>query len=389
MATPEGIDGYQKDIVFFLGVDNQRVPLPYTEPWPFYINKIDEHQEKERYFFLAVVRSAKQHLHLSYARADEEQKYRPSLYMEDAATVFGMPIEEKFDLQEIDELEDTSTPSRPLTQARRKNYDLAEIAHFGLCPFRYKLERLDFKARQYRDKFQMRFLAQGEWINLVFQHLVEQKTKAKGEDKILKMFFVAIDAARQNVKLKFHGLRDLDWVTVERYVQRDFINAAQFYGKDNYQISVESVRPVKYVVTNNERIVQIEVNVRYAIIKGRYSYPYINNLMREEWLISPPKPKVESPEYMEVDGVKVFPGHYHAVQWWQNAIRTAFNFERSRQQNNDFARQQQQNYQKQQEKIGDFIQAIEAGHYPKHFGEHCLYCPVRGECLGLSEEENS
>jgi hypothetical protein len=390
VTTPEGIDGYQKDVVFFLGVDNQRVPRPYPEPWPFYINKIDEHQEKERYFFLAVVLSAKQRLHLSYAQADEEQKYRSSLYMEEASAVLGVPIDKKSDLQEIDELKNTPTQSRSLIQARRKNYHLAEIAHFGLCPFRYKLERLDFKARQYRDKFQMRFLAQGEWINLVFQHLARQGTIARSQDDIQRNFLDAMNVTQSQIQDKFPGLRDLDWVAVKRYVQNSLKWEAQdLYKKNSYWVSVKSGKKVGYVITNEDRTVQVEVNVRYAIKKGNYFKPYIEDFKREEWLKPAKKSQDQEVEYTEVDNVKVFASQEDAVKWWEDATKTAFYYENSRQQTNKFPKEQQQNYQKQQEKIRELIQAIEAGHYPKHFGEHCLYCPVRTECLGLSEEDNS
>jgi hypothetical protein len=388
VTTPEGIDGYQKDFVFFLGVDNQRVPRQYPEPWPFYTNKIDEHQEKERYFFLAVVRAANQCLYLSYARSDEEENCRPSPYLEEAATVLGLSIEEKSDLQETDELEPLLTPDKPLIRARRQRYELNELAHFGLCPFRYKLERLDYRSRQYRTNFQLRFLAQGEWMNLILQRLVQQRTRHKGSDNIRQMFLAAMNATRNQVKITFPGLRDLDWVTVKRYVQRNLGMVAQYYGKDNYFVGVELGKLVSYVVTNEDRTVQVEVNVRYAIRKGNFLYPYINNLMCEEWLTPGQKPEDQNHEYVEIDGIKVFASQYHAIQWWRKAINTAFQYDSSRNQNNQYAQQQQQHYQEQQEKIGELIKVTEAGHYPKHRGEHCFYCPVRGDCLGLSEEES-
>src|SRR5205823_6181570 len=61
----EGIDGVQADVVMIQGLDHQHVPQPYAEPWPIQRFDIEEHVERRRYLFLAALRAARRHLHLS------------------------------------------------------------------------------------------------------------------------------------------------------------------------------------------------------------------------------------------------------------------------------------------------------------------------------------
>ena len=79
----------------------------------------------------------------------------------------------------------------------------------------------------------------------------------------------------------------------------------------------------------------------------------------------------------------VFASLYHAVQWWRKASVTAFLYAASRGQRGDFAARQQQDYAEVQEQLRHWLPLVEAGHYPKNPGDHCSYCPARGECLGL------
>jgi hypothetical protein len=84
-------------------------------------------------------------------------------------------------------------------QARRPLYGVAEIAHFGFCPFRYKLETLDRGARTYRDAndaFQLGPLAQSFWLDPACRHLEGTGRAESSEDAIRNMLYGALGATR-------------------------------------------------------------------------------------------------------------------------------------------------------------------------------------------------
>jgi hypothetical protein len=381
--TPPGVDGYEKKIIFYLGVDNRRVPKRYAEPWPFYAHTIDQHQETERYLFLAVVRAAREHIHLSYAQADDRDVYRPSPYLEQSAAVLGQPIAVPSPPALSPGAEPPAGATPPL-QARRPRYTIAEIAHFGLCPFRYKLETLDAGARTYRDAtdaFQLGPLAQALWLNLACVRLAASGEESNGAAAVRDMLLRALEAAKPAAQNAFAGMRDLEWFTVERYARRDLASAAK--GLDGHPVRVVAATPASYVIPDGDRTVQVEVPVRHAFHKGVFRYPFFGDLMREEWLLPGCVPEDGQAAFAQADGVRVFASLYHAVQWWRQASSTAFFYAATRNQHNEFADLKQQDYARVQQEIRDWLLLIEAGHYPKNPGDHCHYCPVRGECLGL------
>jgi hypothetical protein len=360
-----------------------RVRLACQRVGRFYAHAIDQHQETERYLFLAVVRAAREHLHLSYAQADDRDVYRPSPYLELAAAVLGQPVA----VPSPPALTPGTAPpaaATPPLQARRPGYTIAEIAHFGLCPFRYKLETLDAGARTYRDAtdaFQLGPLAQALWLNLACARLAASGEEVTGAAAVRDMLFRALEAAKAEAQTAFAGLRDLEWFTVERYARRDFASAAK--PLDGYPVRVVAATPTSYVIPDGDRTMQVEVPVRHAFRKGVFRYPFFSDLLREEWLLPGSVPEDGQAAFAQADGVRVFASLYHAVQWWHQASTTAFFYAATRNQRNKFAEEKQQDYARVQQEIRDWLPLIEAGHYPKNPGDHCHYCPVRGECLGL------
>jgi hypothetical protein len=107
------------------------------------------------------------------------------------------------------------------------------------------------------------------------------------------------------------------------------------------------------------------------------------DLIREEWLLLGQSSENAQAQFSQAEGVQVFASLYHAVQWWFKGSTTAYFFHQSRGQNNDFAAKQAQDYARVQGEIRTWLPLIEAGHYPRHPGEHCNLCTVRAECLGL------
>lgn len=387
VTTPEGIDGYSKDVVLFLGVDNQRSPRQYVEPWPLYAPDIDLHQEKERYLFLAVVRAARRHLHLSYAQSDEAGMYRASPYLEETAGVLGVTIVPETSLS-TEAIMATSVVTRPLGRSRRQEYSLAEIAHFALCPFRYKLERLDKSAVYYRAPFQIQLVAQSAWLDMIMTHLRQQDAQAQGSGAVLQMFLQGLEATRGQVHNLFAGLRDLEWRTIENYVRGDLEYEAQ--RRSQYPVRIVAPGNINITVPEGDRTIVVTTGLRHALEVGRYRHPYLTDILREEWLIPGRSPGPGDPVHTEIEGVRVFADLSRAVQWWRNAVHTAFYYHATQNQQQasshqpDFINRIRQDYIDLQEELRRWIALIEAGNYPKHEGPHNLYCPVRGNCLGLN-----
>lgn len=381
--TPPGVDGYKKEIIYYLGVDDRRVPRRYADPWPFFASDIAAHQETERHLFLAVARAARRRLHLSYAQVDEGGAYRASLYLEEAAAVLGRTISSVHDTL-APAPGDAAAPARPAAPARRDRYSLAEVAHFGLCPFRYKLETLDGAARAYRDAtdaFQLVPLAQATWLDLVFGALEGSSRTADGTAAARALLESALEETRTAVTDAFPGLRELHWNTVERYVRGDLSRVSDAVG--TYAFRAIPGETPSYAVPDGDRVVQIDAPVRHAYFKGDYRYPFLGDLIREEWLLPGRVPVNAQPQYDQAEGVQVFASLYHAVRWWSTGTSTAFFHLLTRGQAGTFADRQEQDYARVQGEIRTWLPLVEAGRYPKHPGEHCNLCPVRGECLGL------
>jgi hypothetical protein len=278
----------------------------------------------------------------------------------------------------------TAAPRHPPVRAPRERYTIADVAHFGLCPFRYKLETLDRTARAYRDArdaFQLVPLAQATWLHLALSHLERAGRSARGQANVQTMFDEAVAATEGAARSAFLGLRDLHWLTVERYVRREFRREADRAG--TYDLRVVPGETAPYVLTEGDRVIQVDAPVRHALVKGLFRYPILFDLIREEWLLLGQAPDGPQPQFAQVDGVQVFPSLYHAVQWWFRASNTAYYFHQTRGQQGQFAEQKAQDYAAVQGEVRTWLPLIEAGHYPKNPGDHCNLCPVRGECLGL------
>ncbi len=386
VTTPEGIDGRTRQYVFYLGIDSKRSPRAYAEVWPFYRIAIDEHQRKERYLFLAVVRAARHHLHLSYARADEDEVLRPSPYLEEVAELLGLDLHLST-LAEPERPEDNDIPAAPPLRARRSAYGLAEIAHAGLCPYRYKMERLSPAAAVYRDPFQLRFLAEGHWLDRILTDIRERSESAVGFDGVYAMLHRAMEATSEQVRGMFPGLRELDWHTARKAVDEVLRFWAQtLTERGSFAISVVQPSQITINVNIRDRMVEVDTGLRHAILKGQFERPFVNDLLLEEWLLPGARPEDDAEATTQLaDGTQVFASLYHAVSWWRQAIRTAYDFQRLSTQVKKPAHFEgvRQDYSKLQIEMQSRIAAIEASKYPKHPGDHCRYCPVRLDCLGL------
>jgi hypothetical protein len=384
-TIPPAVDGYGKRVVFYLGVDDRRVPQPYADPWPFVMPALDEHQATERYLFLAVIRSAREALHLSCARAEEGVPLRPSVYLEEAAAALGRPITvpgAAIDAQPVA----AAAPAPPPTVARRDRYTLGELAHFGLCPYRYKLEGIALTGRVYRtaaDAFQLVPLAQGVWIDRLLTTLEGRRTVCRGETAVREVIDAALGETAASVQAMFPALRDVHWRTAERYARASLNYEVVRHARDDrYPVGFHAADSSSVYVADGDRVVTVVAPVGHEVRVGKFRWPVLAPLFQQEWLHPGREPRGQVAELTPLAGVPVFATLYHAALWWKRATRTAYFAGLTAGQDTEFARKQAADAEEVRIRVRLWLPVIESGRYPKNPGDHCAQCPVRGECLG-------
>ncbi len=119
VTSPESLDGLQKDIVYYLGVDEHRVPRAPGDKWPLAEIDMAQKQAQERYSFLATVRAAKERLHLTYAEIDDRQACAPSLYLDEVTMTLGRGQVPLADRPVVEEQERVDASPEPIGSVRR------------------------------------------------------------------------------------------------------------------------------------------------------------------------------------------------------------------------------------------------------------------------------
>lgn len=300
VTTPEGIDCCSKHYVFYLGLDSKRVPRSAPDPWPFYRNEVAYYQERERYLFLAVIRATRKHLVLSYAKIDEADTYTVSPYLYLASRILNIPIStppEQFSPQ------DASIRVEPKQQSliRRSTYDLSEVAIFGLCPFRYKLERLSRDARRYRSDFTTGHYACSTWFERIYILLTDQPTEYYDRASAEGAIDEAISATAETIRRDFPSLREATFYLSRSHIEKSFkyiIDKIQRQLGGDFRLrfvglrSDPAYRTASYTVTTTNGT-QVVVNVdglQFAVAYGENfskSEPLEHVVFRSEWLLPP------------------------------------------------------------------------------------------------------
>lgn len=369
VTTPEGIDGYQCEVVFYLGADNRRLPRAYSEPWPFYEVTTERHFHQERYLFLAVVRATGQALHISYAKSDADDVYRPSQYLHEACELLDLQIAEIADPGEDLLPEPIQVSANPTS--RRDNYSLLELVHYGLCPYRYRLEHLAHGARHYRQPFQVALAAQAFWLNAILENLRQDQVVTHNQEELREVLELSMGATESMVVSVFPGLRPLQWVTIRRYVGRDIEELIKTWGNKQNPVAVISARTADFrVQIDGGRQVIVDATLRHAIAAD-YVDNYNRDLIREEFLLLTSRPDNQTPVTREVRGIELSYDRANAQNWWWNAALSSLKNKQTHHRYGNF-----------HDRIRYLIQNIEGGNFPKHEGKHCVTCPVRGDCLG-------
>ena len=406
VTGPFGVDRAEKEVVFMIGMDGARMPGPPSPEWPMYTFERKKHYDQQRYLFLAGVCAAQQRLRLSYAKVADARKKQPSAFLEEAARVLGIDLDSAVRVEAGEGDAEESTPRTLGRIQRTGGYTLDELAHFGLCPHRYKMERLDNDARRYEPMWQVRFLAQGYWIGRALRQAEEQAEQPDGADAARAYILRAMADVKQRVRRDFPGLRPLDWravrhktaETLRDIVREDyphkFLRGDAVAG-DGHGFTID--------VVDGNRHYSVEVAVPHAMQRGKYAYPILDKETNQEWLLPADEPNREPEDETwatvgnsdiaihrrDVKGIRVFSSKYDALQWWAWAKRTAF-FRRSTEgQDNNMAQRVRDDFERlagNEETPGhlaELVAQVEKGRYPKHPGDHCNFCPLKGECLGL------
>ncbi|ERM19684.1 hypothetical protein [Brevibacillus laterosporus] len=401
IVTPETLDGLNKPAVLYVAVDSQHSPVLYSESWPFYEDKRENHMMKERYMFLTVIRSAREKLWLSYSSKDGERAFQKSVYLGEIERLMNKPIEVSSIFDQIDvSLAKVPPVFPPPPAARRKRYELNELAHYGLCPLRYRLELLHPEAMVYRTEWQLNIVAQGIWLDKIYTNLAQyigewpnQRSLRSDGEKIAGLYRFLFEA-KQRVKEQVTGLfptfDSKTWVAVERQVEDQLQFHASKRGLYPVRI-IDGGREEFDVTLPSDDNKLISFTVPNYLNAGILTIPLLDYEQCHEWLLNGTLKKQDEPRTQafmmkEIDGVEVFETLYEAVSWWRLTIQ-AHVLEKFQYRDKDFTRKILSHKDPSEEQLANWIIAIEQNKFPKHAGKHCTTCPVRMECLGIGGED--
>ncbi|RNB92512.1 hypothetical protein EDM56_02115 [Brevibacillus fluminis] len=398
IVTPETLDGMLYKAVIYVGCDNVHAPVLYPEPWPFYTDGREQHLAKERYMFLTVVRASTGKLVLSYSQRDSDRSFQPSTYMQEIKKLLGTKMVTQGILDTLDlERSHDGVKDVKVRSAKRKEYGLNELAQYGLCPLRYRLELLHPEARMYRSEWQLEIYAQGIWLHYIYG-LMEQKNGTplrRRRDEFFQDLLGFMEETREGIKKMFPAFSPVTWHAIELQVKgqlKKFRDLRYKYFRKIFKGSKESLR-VMLDNDHEERTIKINLNIPFMAGTARFDVAILGDIQTGEWLLpgeAEEKEKSRDKEEgeIELDGVRLFRTQYQAVSWWRNSIHAFFVVEKEQKAvDNWYTNMLEMHYASMPEKINHLIKSIEQNKFPKHAGEHCTSCPVRLECLGIVDEE--
>jgi hypothetical protein len=371
VTTPEGVDGIRRPIVFFLGVDASRMPRPVPDAWPLQSAAPAEHLIRERYMFGAALRAATEYIHLSCARRVLDGATLPS------PLVLSVGIPVRAPAMSTPSVAALPTTAPPAARAVREEYTLHELAQFGLCPYRYKLERLQPQARRYTSPLHVPLLAQGRWIHAALRRL-EVSGRSYPGDSLEPVLQDAAEQVKNSVLRQFPGMAPLDKRTTTSRVRTELHDIADYLRR---QFPTEFHQPPAHrlLVERAGRAQFVVVAARHMATQGVIGRELLNDLVHEEWLR--PAPTAATALAPEVDGLRLFSGKDAAFTWWRDTIRATYGASVTHGRR-DVLERYRRNVESAKAQMVELIDQIEAGHLPRRPGHHCNSCPVQEECLG-------
>ena len=399
IMSPEMIDNISYKCVIYIGVDNQRVPAPTKTPWPLYYDNRQEQIKKERYMFLSVIRSATEKIVFSYAQSDGKDSLESSMYLKEVSYLLDKKIEFKDlkrNLNEDEVIEELNPKSS--YRNRKEVYQFDELVHYGLCPLRYRLEKLHPQGKTYREHWQLKFVAQGFWLDKIFAYLKKYSDQSgeisRSDQAKREIFKEAMDQTREEVFNSFPSLSKVEWNDMINQISNDDIKYLIKNEYNNYSLKIQNGKDITFDLMLNGKMepnIRIEFNIPYSSVRYKLEYAELRNKKYLEWLRFGEKPDdingtptVEDLEpTKEVEEIKLFESQYQAVTWWLYALKGAYQQE--------IVNQNHENgwtkvYNSVNSVLINWIIGIENQQFTRNPGKHCSYCSVKPECLGVKME---
>lgn len=368
VTGPESLDGLQKDIVYYLGVDEHRVPRAPGDSWPLTEIDISENQVQERYLFLATVRAAKKHLHLTYAEVDDRQACGPSLYLDEVVRTLKRGEVPRAERPSAGEQERIEATIEPVGLVQRDAYTVGELAQFQVCPLRYRLQRMTLTADYYRDSWQIQFLIQGALLAYALTAFrIQYSSGVPAEEFPDVMAGTAFNAALARVRTIYTGYAEEDWFFLEQQTRRSLASLTRYVQRWTGQtVRVETRQDASVRLrSDNGRAINIHAAARF-VIRGRGPYVYTGDLLADEWLLPSRNDGTTNNRYL-------------AIRWWDELTRNLVKNPGSIRIGDSI---RVNNGQQELASIEEIISQVEKGTYQARPGEQCRYCPVKSLCLG-------
>jgi hypothetical protein len=374
VTGPESLDGLQKDIVYYLGVDEHRVPRATGDNWPLAETDITENQLQERYLFLATIRAATKHLHLTYAEIDDRQACGPSLYLDEVMRTLGRGQVPLADRPADGEHERVEAPIEAIGLVRRNAYIVSELAQFQVCPRRYHLQRITHTANYYRDSWQVLFLIQGILLTYALEDFQSRHPTGVAVEELPNILAgSALSSAVERAKEIYTGYTKEDWFFLAQQTRRkildDFAWMKESWAERTVHVARRQDTSLPLHGANN-RTINIHAATRFIIYgilgNSTWRYVYTGDLLAEEWLLPARKDETEHSRYL-------------AIQWWRELTQNFVKKPHDVKIGNSI---QVKTVQQKLASLEEMITHVEQGMYQARPGEQCRYCPVQSLCLG-------
>lgn len=372
VVGPEGIDNISRHTVFFLGTDESRMPALGTPPWPRVTWSAQEHVDRQRYRFLAVVRAAQGRLFISYARQDWEKHHQASPYFDEAVHLLSRSV------GVVAATTESVSPPVPAPAARmpmeRQTYTVSELALHRLCPYRFKMEGLTKWAGRYTSSWQIEWLGQGVWLAYALHHLATRAPGPHDAEEFRGLFETAVDEVRPQVEARLPGLPLLAWTGIEHQVRLTVAHLLKPTGASKQRRVLGVAIPptprgrLWEVSVDENRTVTILAEADFQVYRDSF-LNFVKETNQSALWLSVGSDKQGVSDDADEDE-HLFKKLRQATNWWRDVTYWATRDDESL--DPDTVNE-----------LTESIWKLEQGHFRKNPGDHCRYCPVADTCMGL------
>ena len=239
--------------VFFIMLESDKYPRKYEESFPFskeileilknpkygierkpaQIHGLDYHLRLEQYLFKNVLDFTTDELIISYTEKEDNQINKPSIYIEDIASIFDCDIEELFTSVEITEnkaYEIDNKKFKPINVSKKEVYTLFDIGTYLLCPrlFAMMNMRENWKDITYRGRFQLLLFAEALLYGKVMDSFerynsINKKYYSVHENEYYFVIKDLLDSAAKGLKPYFSFMSEYELKDIKNKVLKKMI----------------------------------------------------------------------------------------------------------------------------------------------------------------------